>query len=425
MRRAYSVLTFGLGALVLHACASNPIASGAGGAGGNGSGGSASGGNGSGGAPITATGGTGAGGSSATKASGGGSGGGTDAAIGSGGTMMPPTTIGRGGSTGTGGSGGTPGTGGGAGSTPRADAATDATGGTGGASYDAGTGGTAGCDKDLTGTWDLYTTSLASGPVSATLVLGVDGFTFNMRAGQLAYAKGGTMSATYKTSSGTRLITVQNTPATVNSGSFPVALGGHWTLASNHETCTLDVAAGTVKANCNGRPDEYNVAADDWPYIIPSPENGRNYLFSRTSTSTSQFGDFGGQWTARSDTGSGQGCVFQVQGSTFTSTCVASNDFDGVMRLTIGSDCSCRRCLRPPTGARRFHSSSRSRPDRSPRPSRSPRRRGRCWCSTAWARRGASNSPIRWPSWPRRWTGGRTLSSSPSTTARNASRWRI
>jgi hypothetical protein len=147
------------------------------------------------------------------------------------------------------------------------------------------------------------------------------------------------MSATYKTSSGTRLITVQNTPATVNSGSFPVALGGHWTLASNHETCTLDVAAGTVKAICNGRPDEFNVAADDWPNIIPSPENGRNYLFSRTSTSTSQFGDFGGQWTARSDTGSGQGCVFQVQGSTFTSTCVASNDFNGVMRLTIGSDC--------------------------------------------------------------------------------------
>jgi len=149
----------------------------------------------------------------------------------------------------------------------------------------------------------------------------------------------GTLSAAYKTSSGTRVLTVQNTPASVNSGSFPLALGGHWTLASNHETCTLDVAAGTVKGKCNGRPNEYNVAADDWPYVIPSPENGLNYVFTRTSALASQFGDFGGQWTAKSDTGSGQGCAFKVEGNTFTSTCMASNDFNGTLHLTIGSDC--------------------------------------------------------------------------------------
>ena len=319
MRRAYSVFTFAFGAACLHACAGNPITSGTGGAGGGGVGGS-----GSGGVSVAVTGGAGAGGSSATTASGGVSGG-------SGGSTVRPT--------GTGGGGGSLGTGGGGGSTARADAAPDVAGGGGGTSYDAGTGGVAGCDQDLSGTWDLYTTSLASGSVAATLVLGASGFTFTMTRGQLAYTAAGTKSATYKTSSGTRLITVQNTPAGVNSGSFPLALGGHWTLASNHETCTLDVASGTVKGNCNGRPDEYNVAADDWPYIIPSPENGLHYLFSRTSTLASQFGDFGGQWTAKSDTGSGQGCVFKVEGNTFTSTCVASNDFNGNLHLTIGSDC--------------------------------------------------------------------------------------
>ena len=309
MRLANSVLTFALGAVYLQACASNPIAAGAGGSGGNGTGAGGSGGSGSGGASVSATGGTGSGGVSTTKISSGGSGGGTDAGVGSGGVGSGGTTV-----------------------KPN-------TGGTGGASHDAGTGGAAGCDKDLSGTWDLYTTSLASGPVSATLVLGANGFTFAMTRGQLAYTATGAMSASYKTRSGTRPITVQNTPASVNSGSFPLALGGHWTLASNHETCTLDVAAGTVKGNCNGRPDEFNVAADDWPYIIPSPQNGLIYTFSRTSTSTSQFGDFGGQWTARSDTGSGQGCAFSLAGNTFTSTCAASNDFNGVMHLTIGSDC--------------------------------------------------------------------------------------
>jgi hypothetical protein len=158
---------------------------------------------------------------------------------------------------------------------------------------------------------------------------------------QLTYNAQGTKSATWKTpGGGTRAITVQNTPSSMNSGSIPLALGGHWVLKSNSETCTLDVASGTVTANCTGRAIDYNVAGDDWPWsLLPSPENGVHYNISRSTTLTSQFGDFGGNWTARSDTGSGQGCTFKLDGNSATTVCNANNDFNGTLHLTVGSDC--------------------------------------------------------------------------------------
>jgi len=213
--------------------------------------------------------------------------------------------------------------------------------GAGGSGGSAGAAGAGSCDKDLTGAWDLYATSLASGSVDGVLLVSASGFDATTSGGHLVYNAQGTKSATWaRSGGGARSITVQNTSGAVNGGSIPLALGGSWTLTSISETCTLNVASGSVTGNCHGRAGDHNVGAGDWPYgTIPSPENGFNYLVSRTSTLTSQFGDFGGVWTAGSDSGSGQGCSITLEGNSITTNCQASNEFNGVMHLTIGGDC--------------------------------------------------------------------------------------
>jgi hypothetical protein len=220
------------------------------------------------------------------------------------------------------------------------------TSGTGGTSAN-GTGGasaTAGCDKDLSGTWDLFASSTGTGIVRGTLVVSKDGFSFTAGSTQLTYTGAGTQSATWKYSGyygpTTRLISVQNTAAAVDSGSLPLALGGQWTLASNSETCVLNVTPSQVTGKCTGRAGDYNVGGDDWPFeLMDSPENRVSYTTSRSATATSQFGELGGTWSAHSDTGSGQGCTFKLENNTATSTCRASNSFNGNLHLTIGADC--------------------------------------------------------------------------------------
>ena len=219
-------------------------------------------------------------------------------------------------------------------------------GGSSGAVPDTGTAGRSGCDKDLSGTWDLFASSLGTGIVRGTLVVSKDGFSLTTSSSQLTYDAQGP-SATWKHSDyynefpTTRLISVQNTPAAANTGSFPVVIGGHWVLQSNRETCTLDVAADKVTGNCtvNGS-DDHNVGGDDWPWdVLPSPENGLHYTVLRTDALASQFGDFGGNWTARSDSGSPQNCKIKFESNTATTSCNANNNFNGDLHLTIGTDC--------------------------------------------------------------------------------------
>jgi hypothetical protein len=212
-------------------------------------------------------------------------------------------------------------------------------GGTGSGGSTGTAGGASGCDKDLTGTWDLLATSIGGGPASGTMILGVDGFTVTTDGGQLTYYATGTKSAKWATTGSGRAIGVQNTPASLSSGSIPVALGGHWVLSTTFETCTLDVAASSIKGTCNGRPGDFSVAGDDWPYTIPNLENGITYSVTRTGTATSQFGDLGGAWTANSSTDSGQHCTITLAGNTMTANCQTHTEFSGITHLTIGSDC--------------------------------------------------------------------------------------
>jgi hypothetical protein len=200
-------------------------------------------------------------------------------------------------------------------------------------------GGTSGCDKDLTGTWDLFTTSVGTGPASGTMILSAGGFTVTTNMGQLTYGATGAKSATYATAGSRRAIGVQSTPASLSSGSIPVALGGQWLMSTTFESCALDVAASAVRGKCNGRPGDFAVGGEDWPYTIPNLQNGITYSFTRTTTATSQFGDLGGTWTATSSTGSGQYCIVTLAGNTMTADCRTQTEFSGLTVMTIGSDC--------------------------------------------------------------------------------------
>ena len=255
--------------------------------------------------------------------------GGTTVVSGTGGTTV---VSGTGGTTVASGTGGTP---------VKLDAGPGEDSGTG---PDSGAGGAPGCDKDLSGTWDLFASSLGTGIVRGTLIVSKDGFSLTANDCQLTYNAQGSKSAIWKytsySGSTTRLISVQNTPAAANTGSVPLAVGGHWVLQSNTETCTVDVSADKVTGSCKGPVGDTDVAAVDWPAeILPSPDNGVNYTVSRSNTLASQFGDFGGNWIARSDAGGTQGCAFKLEGNTGTTSCKTDNSFNGALHLTVGADC--------------------------------------------------------------------------------------
>ncbi len=288
-----------------------------------------------------ATGGTPGGGGPSTNADAASAGtAGTGGAAGAGGAVDAPSSTDVAAGTG-GGSGGTAPSGGAGGAIIKLDAAA---GGQAGSGLDAGTAGSVGCDKDLSGTWDLFATSVGTGIVRGVLIVSKDGFSLSTSRAQLTY-NAQTPSATWQYtppyhSSSTRVISVQSTPAAANTGSFPVAVGGHWVLQSATETCTLDVAADRIAGHCTGLPGDHNLAGVDWPYeVLPSPENGFNYTVTRSDALASQFGDFGGNWAAGSDSGSAQGCSIKLEGNTASTSCHTSNRFNGDLHLTVGANC--------------------------------------------------------------------------------------
>jgi hypothetical protein len=258
---------------------------------------------------------------------------------------------GAGGMVGTGGM--APGTGGAVvtgvgGALPGTGGQIDAAAGGAGGPLDGGTAGeagTVGCDQDLSGTWDLFATSLGTGIVRGVLTVKKEGFSLSTSSALLTFdAEAPAATWRYQIpwsgQTSTRAISVQSTPAAVNTGSFPIALGGHWVLQSASETCTLDVAADKVTGKCTGRPNDHNVGGDDWPWeLMDPPENRLTYTIARGQAAASQFGDFGGSWTARSDSGSGQGCEIKLEGNTASTSCRSSNSFNGTLHLTIGADC--------------------------------------------------------------------------------------
>jgi hypothetical protein len=159
-------------------------------------------------------------------------------------------------------------------------------------------------------------------------------FDYSSSAKQLTFQQGSSL---------TRTISAQNTPAPLNVGSIPLALGGAWVFTSMHEQCTAQAMAGLMSVRCLSDQFAYNVGEDNmgsinWPRGFPLAVNGRTYSATRSATSASSFGDLGGTWLAQSDVATGRSCTVTVNGPTLTADCTADK-FKGMTEVTIGDNC--------------------------------------------------------------------------------------
>jgi hypothetical protein len=175
------------------------------------------------------------------------------------------------------------------------------------------------------------------------MVLGPTSLSLQFGASQLgvslSYDAQPTQRASWQYGAGAPIhhITITNAPASLNSGSIPLALGGAWTFASGDEQCTANVAAALLTGGCQG-PSDY-AGGSDWPFVVPNPNNGRMYTATRISASASQFGDLGGQWKTSASGGDGGSCTVTFAGNQVTTHCSGIVPVNGTMQLTIGSDC--------------------------------------------------------------------------------------
>jgi hypothetical protein len=248
-------------------------------------------------------------------------------------------TGGAGGITATGGAGGITATGGAGGSA--------ATGGAGGHLGTAGAGGTAvatGCGKDLSGTWDLIAMTGIDTIGAGVMIIDADTLSIAVGShplptGHLDYGASGTKQATWRQGSGAlHTFGVENTPAPLNAGSIPLALGGAWTFTGKIGSCMAEVGVGLVSGKCLSNEGDYNVGNFDWPVRVPYMVNGRTYTATRMATAASNFGDLGGTWLAQSDAAFARSCTITVNGDKLTAQCTVDL-FAGTTELTIGDDC--------------------------------------------------------------------------------------
>jgi hypothetical protein len=226
--------------------------------------------------------------------------------------------------------------------------------GTAGITGAGGGGVTSGCGKDLSGTWDIIATRLGYAPGLGVMVIGPGTFSItimNPRGADLSprghfdYSASAKQLTFQQGTSRTQTISAQNTtPAPLNLGSIPLALGGAWTFASMHEQCTAQAMAGLMSVRCLSDQLAYNVGEDDvgsliWPRGFPLAVNGRTYSATRSAASGSSFGDLGGTWLAQqSDVVTGRSCTVTVNGPTLTANCTADK-FKGTTQITIGDNC--------------------------------------------------------------------------------------
>ncbi len=243
-----------------------------------------------------------------------------------------PTGIG--GSSGGLGAGGIPDTGG-------------APGGTGGGAYGGASGGSArGCNSDLTGTWDLVATNPVGSTRPGVLVIGPDTLTISVTTTrswsspstkQLAYSAAGAKTLTWsRTDDPVIPINVENTPAPLDAGSIPLALGGQWSFAVNQKRCAAQIGAESAIL-CRDDPTG-TLVGGNWPFPIPFPVRGATYTLTRTSQLNSQFGFLGGQWQASSSDSHGT-CSMKVEDATVNILCKTTDSLNGQVQIMVGSSC--------------------------------------------------------------------------------------
>jgi hypothetical protein len=154
---------------------------------------------------------------------------------------------------------------------------------------------------------------------------------------QLAYSASGSKTLTWtRTDDPVVPIQVQNTPATLDAGSIPLALGGQWVFSANRVRCSAAIDT-TSTILFQGNPTGA-IVGGTWPLPIPEPILGTTYTVTRASQLASQFGFLGGQWQARASSSSGT-CTMKVEGATVNISCKTENSLGGSLQLTVGSGC--------------------------------------------------------------------------------------
>jgi hypothetical protein len=236
-----------------------------------------------------------------------------------------------------------------------ASGAAGATGGAVGTAGATGAGGGAvasGCGKDLSGTWDLIATRVGFSPGAGVMVIGPGVFSITVMNpggptlsphGHFDYSADAKQFTFQQGGSPIRTISAQNTPAPLNAGSIPLALGGAWQFNSMDDQCTAQAMAGLLSVRCLSTQSAYNVGQDsvgsiDWPRGFPLAVNGRTYSATRSAPAASSFGDLGGTWLAQSDAATGRSCTVTISGHTLTASCTADR-IKGTTAVTIGDDC--------------------------------------------------------------------------------------
>jgi hypothetical protein len=216
-----------------------------------------------------------------------------------------------------------------------------------------GTGGAAGgspggCASDLSGTWDLVATSEHGNPSPGVLVINANTLSVSVittrwwaetpSTAQLLYSAAGNKTLTWsRTDDPIVPIEVQNTPASLDAGSIPLAVGGQWIFAANRKRCLATIDT-TSTISCQTVPTGALVGGT-WPFVIPEPRIGTTYTATRTAQLASQFGFLGGQWQARTSTSSAEACTMRVEGATVSISCNTSNSLAGSVQLSVGSSC--------------------------------------------------------------------------------------
>jgi hypothetical protein len=200
-----------------------------------------------------------------------------------------------------------------------------------------------GCASDLTGTWDIIATPTYSSPGTGTLVIGADTLTVSINHGttgayRLDYSTQGGQTLRWQDPSHPAIpIDVLDTPAALDAGSIPLALGGSWSFSANLVRFSVSVGASASSLIVDRVPTG-TVVGGSWPDPIPRPRFGETYSVTRTSQLVSQFGFFGGQWQATTDRNSDT-CSIKIESNTVQFNCQTGNAFNGITQLTVGSDC--------------------------------------------------------------------------------------
>lgn len=180
----------------------------------------------------------------------------------------------------------------------------------------AGCGGTTNTDTGtLAGEWDGVGTRLGRSQVQVHLTLQPGQFTLVTSESDeiTATASGDDFSITYHRNTGSMSsFYAVRTPAALDTGALPVAIGGGWTAISGLTGCTASLSATTVDGMCSPLrriPGWLQIFADGQAHG------------TRTSSLQSIFGQLGGTWSI--NTAHGDHCDVTVEGSSASATCVS------------------------------------------------------------------------------------------------------